>query len=294
MSSKYCENCNNRVSDRHAKKCPKCGALLKQRVHSGQDKAAFIGFTLATIILLIVLSGKVSDFADERIQPGRPTDEEKSFLQPPENRSADKMTAVQDKEKKSADHAAEIELNYLKLEKLQPGKETDTALPKTKKSDLIGEATSKRTVENTAMRKIAKLEKEVKALPVSRISDNLRIYKQLSVLDPENLKYREKVAYYEMKQKKSESAKRRKGEFVIIDNATSASVLSYPVKGARLGEITGGKRVKIFEKQTAKNGDSTQIWFRVRFNESYGWICKNDTDGEIRSEAVIAEKKEKN
>ena len=294
MSSTYCENCNNRVSDNKAKKCSNCGALLKQRMNSGQDKAAFIGFLVVITMVIVVLTGRISDFTDEGIQQeGRP-DKEEILAQMPEKQLENKMAAAQQEENQDSDFTDKIELNYLELEKVHPGKETDVASREIKASDTKSRVTSKNAAVNTKKLEIAKLEKEVKAIPVSRVSDNLRIYRQLLMLDPENLRYRKKVAYYEMKHEKREPTRGRKEEFVIINEAKWASVLSYPVQGALLGNIPAGEKVQILEKQFSKKGGSTQTWFRVRFDGSYGWISKNDTSGEINNETVIAEKNQKN
>jgi len=45
--------------------------------------------------------------------------------------------------------------------------------------------------------KIARLEKQVKAIPMSRTVDNLNIYRYLLKLDPDNTRYQKKVAFYE-------------------------------------------------------------------------------------------------
>jgi len=44
--------------------------------------------------------------------------------------------------------------------------------------------------------KIAKLEKQVRAIPASRTVDNLDIYRYLLKLDPDNLRYKQKVSFY--------------------------------------------------------------------------------------------------
>lgn len=294
MSSKYCENCNNRISNTDTKKCPKCGALLKERMNAGQDKMAFIGFIVAIIMVLMVLTGRLSDFTDEKIEPKGQPEKEGSFAQPPESQVEDNLAAVQEKNEQPSDYTKEIGLNYLELEEVRPGKKADIVTETINKSELSGEVASKNAAVNAKKSKIATLEREVRAVPMSRVSENLRIYKQLLTLDPENLRYKKKVAYYEMKQKKKDSSQGRREEFVIISESKPASVLSYPIKGAYLGTIPAGKKLRILEKQVSKKGKSTQVWFRVAFNESYGWINQNDTDGEVKTETVIAEKLRKN
>ena len=56
-------------------------------------------------------------------------------------------------------------------------------------------------------KKIAELEKQVNAIPVSRTLDNLTIYRYLLKLDPDNARYKQKVAFYE-ERFENEKAKR--------------------------------------------------------------------------------------
>jgi hypothetical protein len=263
-------------------------------LNSGQDKTAFIGFMIVIIMVLVVLTGRLSDFGDERLQQVGQLEEEENYAQMPENQLINKMAAVTKEEKQHSDFTDKIELNCLELEKVHPGKETDIDSRKIETSDPHSMVTSKNTEVNTKKLEIAKLERKVKSLPASRVSENLKIYKQLLTLDPENLRYRKKVDYYEMKQEKNESRAGIKGEFVIIRKTKSASVLSYPVKGALLGYMRAGKKVQILEKQLSKKGRSTQVWFRIRFDGSYGWINKNETSSEIRNDTFIAEENRKN
>ncbi|MCP3952524.1 MAG: DUF4352 domain-containing protein [Desulfobacterales bacterium] len=50
--------------------------------------------------------------------------------------------------------------------------------------------------QETTQQKIARLEKQVKTIPMSRTVDNLNIYRYLLKLDPANKRYKTKVAYY--------------------------------------------------------------------------------------------------
>jgi len=51
--------------------------------------------------------------------------------------------------------------------------------------------------QETPQAKIARLEKQVKAIPMSRTVDNLNIHRYLLQLDPDNKRYQKKVAFYE-------------------------------------------------------------------------------------------------
>jgi len=50
--------------------------------------------------------------------------------------------------------------------------------------------------QETTQQKIARLEQQVRAIPVARTVDNLNIYRYLLQLDPDNKRYQKKVAFY--------------------------------------------------------------------------------------------------
>lgn len=58
-------------------------------------------------------------------------------------------------------------------------------------------AKARRQAENARQRKIAALEKEVRPVPVHNAELNLKLYRQLLELDPDNVRYQKKVAFYE-------------------------------------------------------------------------------------------------
>ena len=71
------------------------------------------------------------------------------------------------------------------------------------------------STKDTATRKeIARLEKQVRRIPYSRTMDNLNIYRYLLKLDPDNPRYRKKVAFYEaqLERDKEKRAKTRQQE----------------------------------------------------------------------------------
>lgn len=57
---------------------------------------------------------------------------------------------------------------------------------------------------------ISTLERKVKKLPASMARENLEIYKQLLALDPQNQRYKQKVAHYTKKVKNIAEAKAKK------------------------------------------------------------------------------------
>lgn len=54
---------------------------------------------------------------------------------------------------------------------------------------------------------IKDLEAKVKPIPSYKINENLKIYKKLLKLDPKNIKYKEKVAYYSSKLEEKKKTK---------------------------------------------------------------------------------------
>jgi hypothetical protein len=57
-----------------------------------------------------------------------------------------------------------------------------------------------------------------------------------------------------------------------------------------VGSIPAGKKIQIFEKQSVESEMTTQTWYRVKTNGSYGWISKDVTTGGIVGENVTTAK----
>jgi hypothetical protein len=62
----------------------------------------------------------------------------------------------------------------------------------------------RREIDAETRREIERLERQVRQIPASRTMDNLRIYRYLHKLDPDNPRYREKVARYEAQYQREE------------------------------------------------------------------------------------------
>lgn len=76
--------------------------------------------------------------------------------------------------------------------------------------------------------RIATLEKKVKGIPVAKVADNLRIYKQLLRLNPKNPKYKKKVAFYHAK---VDEQKRKAQEAKLARQSESSSIKKPSAKG---------------------------------------------------------------
>jgi hypothetical protein len=65
-----------------------------------------------------------------------------------------------------------------------------------------------RPVDAETRREIERLERQVHQIPASKTMDNLRIYRYLLKLDPNNVKYQQKVARYEAQYRREEQDQR--------------------------------------------------------------------------------------
>jgi len=279
----YKENVNPLIHEK-ANECADCGDPLERKVNSVKEKVGFLGFVLIIVILLVFM-GKTSDFFETG--PQIKNSVEKQNTAPVLNeRLINDRTSVPETKKPKEKFLETIETHYMELVVLHSEKKHDEAsreldlFQKYNKLDYKNVEDVKKNIE------IAELEKKAKSIPVSRVLDNLNIYKQLLALEPNNLKYKKKVASYKAKLEANERKKEKEEQFVMIDKIGPAPVLSYPIKGSILGSISAGKNVQIFEKQSVKNGMMTQIWYRVKINGSYGWISKDVTTGGMVGENV--------
>ena len=282
MFSAYCKECGTQLFGKNAKECTNCGAPLERKTSSIKENVGLLGF-IVVIIMLLTSVGKIADFSEKGSQIEDSTEKENA-APVLDKRFINDRTSVPETKKPEDEFLETIEIHYMDLVALQNENKCEKAskeldlFQKYNKLDYKNVGDIKKNIE------IAELEKRAKSIPVSRISDNLNIYKQLLALEPNNPKYKNKVAFYK---DKIEANKRKKGkgkQFVMINKTGSVPVLSYPINGAIVGSIPAGKKVQIFEKQSVKSGMTTQTWYRVKTNGSYGWISKDITTGGIVGE----------
>ncbi len=158
----------------------------------------------------------------------------------------------------------------------------DTRTPVPTASGLPGAATVKIGREEI----IAKLDKQVRAIPASRIEENLRGYRQLLAMAPDNARYRQKVAYYEdlVRQKVEKSAEsppaKPVNQYVKISDP-APRVLSRPDNGNMMGRADPGAVVKVLEIETVYHANVPIEWYRIPFRKSTGWISQLGTFGGI-------------
>jgi hypothetical protein len=284
MFSAYYKESGDQLIHKKANECVDCGAPLERKANSVNEKVGFLGFVLIIIIFLVFM-GKTSDFSEKVSQIKDSADKQNTAPVLGKKLINYRISVPETKKPKDKPLDA-IETHYKEPMVLHNEKKHDEAsreldlLQKNNKQDNKNVEDIKKNIE------IAELEKKAKSIPVSRVLDNLNIYKQLLALEPNNEKYKKKVAFYKNKLEANERKKEKEEQFVMIDKTGSATVLSYPIKGSILGSISSGKNVQIFEKQSVRNGMMAQIWYRVKINGSYGWISKDVTTGGMVGENV--------
>ena len=289
MFSAYYKESGDQLIHEKTNECSDCGVPLERKTNSVNEKVGFLGFVFIIIILLVFM-GKIPDFFEKESQI-KDSAEKQNTDPVLDKRLINDRTSVPETKKPKDKFLETIETHYLELVALHNEKKHDEAsrelglFQKYNKLDYKNVGDIKKNIE------IVELEKKAKSIPVSRALDNLNIYKQLLALETDNPKYKKKVASYKAKLEANKRKKEKEEQFVMIDKTGSAPVLSFPIKGAMLGSIPAGKNVQVFEKQSVKNGMMTQIWYRVKINDSYGWISKDVTTGGIFGENVTTAKR---
>lgn len=120
---------------------------------------------------------------------------------------------------------------------------------------------------------IIRLENEVHRIPVSRTMDNLKIYRYLHKLDPENAKYVRKVAFYEAQ---LESDQQRRAEAKKREAATRRR------QNETLKAFEGNERVRMAIENLG--GGQFHVWIENRLPapikiapRHFTLVCTNDS-----------------
>jgi len=289
MVSAYYKESGDPLSHEKANEWSDCGDPLERKANSVKEKVGFLGFVLIIIILLVFM-GKVSNFFEKGSQIKDSAEKQNTDPVLGKKLVNDRKSDPETKKPKEQPFET-IETHDVELVALHNEKKHDDASRKVALLKKNNKLDDKNIEDIKKKSEIAELEKKAKSLPVSRVLDNLNIYKQLLALEPDNPKYKKKVASYKAKLEANKRKKEKEAQFVMIVKTGSAPVLSFPIKGAVLGSIPAGKNVQVFEKQSVKHVMMTQIWYRVKNNDSYGWISKDVTTGGIDGENVTTAKR---
>jgi hypothetical protein len=284
MSSVYYKENSDPLIREKVNESPDMGVPLERNSNSVKEKVGFLGFVLIIIILLVFM-GEISNFFEKGPQIENSV-EKRNTAPVLDKRLMNDSPLICEKTKPNEQPFETIETYDLGLMALDNEKKHNDASRKVALLRKNNKLDDKNVEDIKKKREIAELEKKAISIPVSRVSDNLNIYKQLLAVEPDNPKYKKKVDFYKAKLEENKEKKEKEAQFVMIDKEGSAPVLSFPVKGSILGSISSGKTVQILEKQSIENGMMAQIWYRVKINGSYGWISKDVTTDAIIGENV--------
>jgi hypothetical protein len=181
MSLIKCKDCGNEVSKK-AQSCPNCGAPLKRK-----SIGCFSGLL---IIFLVIVGIGIIGLIIPQVSKRKVTEERRQTV-------LQQSKIKQEKENKERkDFLANIENHYNKAVSLHKDKKLALAAEEAELFGKHGMLDYKDMRSRYKQIMIAHLEEKVRPIPASRVDENLMIYNQLARLDPNNEKYKKKVAYY--------------------------------------------------------------------------------------------------
>lgn len=172
-------------------------------------------------------------------------------------------------------------------------KGADAWKQKRKRKRTISSSSSGKTDHKATRQEIEKLDRQVRAIPMSRTMDNLNIYRYLLKLDPDNPRYQKKVAFYENRFEK-EGAKR------VAERKQLAA--SWKWQNERLKEFKGDNRVQmavkiigngkfhVWLKNTGKKPfrvEARQFFLSCKKDKRYTVYSSKDFDKDVEPGAVI-------
>ena len=198
MPLKNCKECGKEISTK-ADKCPHCGVPLKRK------PVGCLGVIFA-IALVIVLVGIISNYSTQREKESARSREQKRAAEVEKKRAAEvqkkkaeEKASEEKKAKENADFLESIETHYQQLTEHYKAKDFEQA-EKLLDFFVTYNQLDYKDVE-TMHRKVTiwSLDKRVRTIPASNILTNLKIYEELLELDPDNQRYKQKVAYYTAK-----------------------------------------------------------------------------------------------
>ena len=180
MALKRCKECGKEISTK-ADVCPYCGAKQKRK------RIGYVG----AILILIAIGFITSQIADYQ----QKAEERKRAIQQEQVRKLEK----QKYQKEKADFERNIKKHYEKLIKLTNGEKTDEALTEIALFKKYGKLDYKDVKKYNDIIKKQSLIQKVRKLPASDIQGNLKIYRELLALEPNNDIYQKKVNKYQRK-----------------------------------------------------------------------------------------------
>ncbi|MCP3955765.1 MAG: hypothetical protein GY697_26650 [Desulfobacterales bacterium] len=151
-----------------------------------------------------------------------------------------------------------------------------------KKSQTVGDDMSgAHKIDKNAL--IANLEKKIKGIPADNAAANLDGYRRLLKLAPGNIRYKQKVDYYNAQQKKSAAAQKPRTRITgyIKVGYPAPRVLDHPGNGQMVGRVESGSLVEVLDSTVLATGSLPTVWYQIRFGKQTGWLSKLGTTGSI-------------
>ncbi|MFO7643100.1 MAG: hypothetical protein R6W95_01840 [Desulfosarcina sp.] len=109
-------------------------------------------------------------------------------------------------------------------------------------------------------KKIEALEAEVRPIPASNAAENLRLYRQLLELDPDNPRYRERVGLYEARLAQQEAVRRDRAERAAREKQRQAWDQARDARNQQLRQYTGNDMAEMAVHDMG-NG-SLYVWLK--------------------------------
>ncbi len=130
---------------------------------------------------------------------------------------------------------------------------------------------------------IATLEKKIRSIPAKDLAANLDGYERLLKLVPGNIRYKQKVDYYNARLKESAVVKtpRTVVSGYIKVGYPAPRVLDHPETGQMLGRVESGSLVEVLDSTVLAAGSLPTVWYQIRFGKQTAWLSKLGTTGDI-------------
>ena len=138
---------------------------------------------------------------------------------------------------------------------------------------------------------IATLEKKIQAIPAEDTAANLDGYRRLLKLDPGNIRYKQKVDYYNAQLKKSANAKKPRARVAgyIKVGYPAPRVLDHPETGRMLGRVESGSMVEVLDSTVLAAGSLPTVWYQIKFGKQAAWLSILGTTGDIITQPVASD-----
>jgi len=159
-------------------------------VKKKQKKKSIITWVIVIVVLVI---GVILSFQIEKCN------EERKIKKEEERTEAIKREEVEKIKKERENFLNSIEQHYKETNELFNANKFQDALDKIDLFERYSQLHYKDLEEIKMISKIELLKNKLKELPTSELEENLEAYKELSLLDPSNSEYKEKINYYQKK-----------------------------------------------------------------------------------------------